>query len=615
VKNREVSTNEGIFRTISRSFGILNKIEKIKIYFVILIQITLGFLDLLGVALIGLIGSMAVNGIQSRPPGTRISKILDFIGLENLSFQNQVATLGVLAATVLVSRTLVSMYFTKRILHFLAKRAAFTSNKLVTLVLNSPILTIQKRSRQETLYATTEGVNMVLISVIGTVIGVVSDIFLLILLSVGLFLVNPPIAIATFGIFTTVGMMLYFRVNKRVNRLGNENAELTILSNEKIFEALTNYRELYVRDRRNHYTESINNFRQSMAWNSAELSFIPNLGKYLIETTMVVGAIVICAFQFHFSDATHAVSILSIFLAAGTRIAPAILRVQSGAIAIKGGYGGAKITLDLIAELEELKATDNMREILSGSIESNFRGVIDFRGVDFIFPDSSKAILNKINFRIDEGETVAIVGPSGAGKSTLIDVMLGLYSPNSGSIRISGHEPQVTIKKWPGSIAYVPQEVFLTNATIRENIAIGYSHGEIDNDRILKALSIAQLDEYVFDLADGVDTLIGEHGIRMSGGQTQRIGIARALYTDPKVLVMDEATSSLDGKTELDLSNALLSLKGKITVVLIAHRLSTVRAADKVVYLDQGKILSSGTFDEVKAEIPEFALQAKLLGL
>ena len=161
----------------------------------------------------------------------------------------------------------------------------------------------------------------------------------------------------------------------------------------------------------------------------------------------------------------------------------------------------------------------------------------------------------------------------------------------------------------------MPQEVFLTNATIRENIAIGYSHGEIDNDRILKALSIAQLDEYVFDLADGVDTMIGEHGIRMSGGQTQRIGIARALYTDPKVLVMDEATSSLDGKTELDLSNALLSLKGKITVVLIAHRLSTVRAADKVVYLDQGKILSSGTFDEVKAEIPEFAHQAKLLGL
>ena len=210
---------------------------------------------------------------------------------------------------------------------------------------------------------------------------------------------------------------------------------------------------------------------------------------------------------------------------------------------------------------------------------------------------------------------MAIVGPSGAGKSTLIDVMLGLYSPNSGSIRISGHEPQVAIKKWPGSIAYVPQDVFLTNATIRENIAIGYSHGEIDNDRILKALSIAQLDEYVFDLADGVDTLIGEHGIRMSGGQTQRIGIARALYTDPKVLVMDEATSSLDGKNELDLSNALLSLKGKITVVLIAHRLSTVRAADKVVYLDQGKILSSGTFDEVKAEIPEFAHQAKLLGL
>lgn len=607
--------NDGIPTTVIRSFGTLSRSERVRVYLVMLIQVTLGFLDLIGVAFVGLIGSLAVNGIQSRPPGTRITKVLEFIGLQNYSFQSQVAILGFLAAVTLVSRTLISMYFSKRILHFLAKRAASTSSKLVSLVLKSPILSIQNRSRQETLYAITEGVNMMMLNIIGTVIGVTSDIFLLVILSIGLFAVNPLIALATFSSFAIVGLLLYFRVNKRVNQLGNENARLTVFSSEKIFEALSNYRELYVRNRREHYIDIVNSSRRDIAWNSAELSFIPNLGKYLIEITMVVGAIFICAFQFYFADATHAVSILSIFLAAGSRIAPAILRVQSGAIAIKGGYGAAKRTLDLIDELELSNMSDVESENTSLGLEKSFDGIIELKDIEFIFPRDSKKVLDRITLRIDKGETVAIVGPSGAGKSTLVDVMLGLYAPSSGDVKISGLSPDSAIKNWPGSIAYVPQEVFLINGTIRENIALGFPQTEIDDSKILKYLQISQLDEYVENLDNGIQTIIGEYGIRMSGGQMQRLGIARALYTEPKLLVMDEATSALDGKTELDVSKALSSLQGKITVVLIAHRLSTVRSADKVIYIEQGRILSSGTFDQVKSEIPEFAHQATLLGL
>lgn len=606
---------DGIPTTVLRSFGTLTRNERTRVYLVILIQITLGFLDLVGVAFVGLIGSLAVNGIQSRPPGTRIAKVLELIGLENYGFQSQVAILGFLAAATLVSRTLISMYFSKRIFHFLAKRAAFTSNRLVSLVLKSPILTIQNRSRQETLYAITEGVNMMMLNIIGTVIGVTSDIFLLLILSIGLFAVNPLIAVATFSIFAIVGLLLYFRVNKRVNQLGNENARLTVFSGEKILEALTSYRELYVRNRRDYYIDIINSSRRDIAWNSAELSFIPNLGKYLIEITMVIGAIFICAFQFYFSDATHAVSILSIFLAAGSRIAPAILRVQSGAIAIKGGYGGARRTLDLIDELQINQFTDIDAKNSNSIQQNSFDGVIEFNDVDFIFPLDSKKVLNQINLRIEKGESVAIVGPSGAGKSTLVDVMLGLYAPSSGDVKISSVSPESAIKNWPGAIAYVPQEVFLINGSVRENIALGFSPSDIDDSRISKYLAISQLDEYVDNLENGTHTIVGEYGIRMSGGQMQRLGIARALYTEPKLLVMDEATSALDGKTELDVSNALSSLQGKTTVVLIAHRLSTVRSADKIIYIEHGKILSSGTFDQVKSEIPEFDHQAALLGL
>lgn len=604
-----------IKETVVESFKTLTQKERRRVMVVAIIQVGLGFLDLIGVAIIGVIGSLAVNGIQSRAPGTRIADILEFLRLDGFTFQTQVAILGIGAAAVLVSRTLISMYFSKRIFHFLARRAAVTSNKLVSSLMSSQLKTIQVRSKQETIYAVTEGVNLMMLNIVGTVVGVTSDIFLLIILSVGLFVVNPFIAIATFLTFGIVGLVLYFAVNKKVNHLGNSNAELTVFSFEKISDALTNYKELYIRDKRDYYSEMINGSRQKIAWNSAELSFIPNLGKYMIEMTMVIGAIVICGFQFYFSDATHAVSILSVFLAAGSRIAPAILRVQSGAIAIKGSYGGASRTIALMKELNEEPIEVSPDAIAKAQRTGAFSGTACIKNLNFSYEDKNHLVLQDINLEIREGETIAIVGPSGAGKSTLVDLLLGLYSPISGTIEVSGVAPQLAIKAWPGAVAYVPQNVSLISGSIAENIALGYSKEDIDLVRVGECLDISQLAEYIESLPEGVETKVGESALKMSGGQLQRLGIARAIYTEPKMLVLDEATSALDGKTEMDVSEAILSLRGKITITLIAHRLSTVLKADRIVYLEDGKILSIGNFEQVKAEIPEFANQAKLMGL
>jgi ABC-type multidrug transport system fused ATPase/permease subunit len=604
-----------IKETVIESFRTLTRQERRRVFAVAVVQVGLGFLDLLGVAIIGVIGSLAVNGIQSKAPGTRISEILQNLGLGGFTFQTQVAILGTVAAVVLVSRTLISMYFSKKIFHFLARRAAVTSNRLVSSLLNSPLSKILVRSKQETIYSVTEGVNMMMLNIVGTVVGLTSDIFLLIILSIGLFVVNPFIAFATFLTFGAVGLLLYFSVNKKVNRLGNANAQLTVFSFEKISDALTNYKELYIRDKREYYSKIINESRQEIAWNSAELSYIPNLGKYLIETTMVIGAIFICAFQFYFADATRAISILSVFLAAGSRIAPAILRVQSGAISIKGSYGGASKTLGLIKELSRESEQIDPKIILELREKETFKAEAKIENLEFSYANDGNCVLRNVNLNVNEGETIAIVGPSGAGKSTLVDILLGLYSPTSGLIELSGVAPNVAIKTWPGLVAYVPQNVFLITGTISENVALGYSEKEIDRDRVEECIKVAQLNDYVQALPDGLETQVGESALRMSGGQLQRLGIARALYTRPKLLVLDEATSSLDGKTELDVSEAILELRGKITIVLIAHRLSTVLKADRIVYLEDGKILSIGNFEQVKTEIPEFAQQAKLIGL
>jgi ABC-type multidrug transport system fused ATPase/permease subunit len=453
-----------------------------------------------------------------------------------------------------------------------------------------------------------------MLGVIGTVIAVSSDLFLLILLSGGLFMIDPVIAISTFIIFSLVATGLYFAVHNRVNVLGNESARLTIRSNEKILEVLNSYRELYVRHRRAFYIEDISRTRMSLAVTSAELAFIPNIGKYIIEITLVFGAITICSIQFAINDATHAISILSVFLVAGSRIAPAILRIQSGAIAIKGSAGPVSGALSLIKRLGDSETLSDS-EVPLNTEHIGFVGKVEITDVSFSYPGNSKEAVSKISLEIPPGSIVAFVGPSGAGKTTLIDLILGLLEPKKGAIKISGIEPAKAIQKWPGAISYVPQDVMIVSGSILENIALGFPKNDQFDQLAIEALRISQLEKYVDSKEMYLDSEVGERGSKMSGGQRQRLGIARAMYTKPKLLVLDEATSALDGQTESDFSDAIAELRNNVTVLMIAHRLSTVRGADIIVYIDEGRVISYGNFEKVRKEIPDFAEQASRMGL
>ena len=245
----------------------------------------------------------------------------------------------------------------------------------------------------------------------------------------------------------------------------------------------------------------------------------------------------------------------------------------------------------------------------------NFSPTIELQNVSFTYSSESEVVLNNVNLNINTGEIVAIVGPSGAGKTTLADIILGVISPDSGSVKISGNDPLVAIEKWPGAIAYVSQDVMVSNYSIRENICLGYSNGEIDESFVLHALKVAHLDKFIQTLPQGLETNVGDRGTKLSGGQRQRLGIARAVVTKPRLLVLDEATSSLDGQSESDITDSINDMRGEITVILIAHRLSTVKNADKVVYLEGGLIVSTGTFEEVRKNVPNFERQASLMGL
>jgi len=338
------------------------------------------------------------------------------------------------------------------------------------------------------------------------------------------------------------------------------------------------------------------------------------VSKYVIESGMVIGAVVLAGIQFGLQDARHAVATLSVFLAAGTRIAPAIMRLQQSLITIKSSIGSSLPTLELIESLENVPSVQNSHDNLDTD-HLGFSGIVSMKSVWLSYPRSNQSALRDINLEIADGESAAIVGTSGAGKTSLVDVLLGVVPLSRGEVKISGLSPAEVVSKWPGAISYVPQDVNISNGTIRENISLGFPLDLATDARIWKSLEVAQLDTFVRNLPNGLDTYVGERGTRLSGGQRQRLGIARAMFTKPKLLVLDEATSSLDGQTEADISQAIQKLQGSVTVLIIAHRLSTVRNVSKVVYLSNGEILATGTFNEVRLAVPNFDQQAKLMGL
>jgi ABC-type multidrug transport system fused ATPase/permease subunit len=579
-----------------------------KIYALTFVQILFGLLDLAGVAAVGILGGLAVNGIQSKSPGNRVSTVLDLLNLEGQSFQTQVALIGLLAASLLISRTLLSVFITRKTLFFLGSKSSQLTDDLVYKFLSKDLSYIQSHSSQKILYSLTFGVSTVTLIILGTTISLIADSFLVIFLAFGLFVVDPIVAISTFALFGFVGIILYKLMNKRAKHLGQESAQLIIESSNNVLEVITSYRESTVQNRRSYYANAISKDRERLANVSAEMAFMPNISKYIIEMTIIVGALGISAIQFLLQDATHAVATLTLFMAAGSRLAPAMLRIQQGALQIKGGLGTAAPTLDLIEDLKNATRIEVDQPIPIFEYPG-FNPNILIQNINYSYPGSGGYCLKLERLEVASGSTLAIVGPSGSGKTTLVDIMLGVLEINSGEVLISGLPPKSAVQKWPGSISYVPQDVFIADGTIRENLTLGYPRGSISEKDIWDAIEKSQLFEFVNSQAEKLDAQVGERGTQLSGGQRQRLGIARALLTKPKLIVLDEATSALDGNIEADFTAAISRLQGSVTIIIIAHRLSTIAAADSILYLEKGNVVTVGTFDELRANVPNFEKQ------
>lgn len=574
----------------------------------------LASLDLLGVVILGLLGSRIILGTANQPSGNRTTEALAWLNLIDKPLRTQVIYLGLIAFIIFTFKTACSLILTRRSVYFLSRRAAIISSTLVAKLLSQSILVIQKDSYQKTIHTLTYGVSTIAVNILGALIYFVSDLAMLIILILGLFLIDPVISLLTILLFGSVAGLLYKFLNQRIKNLGDQQLNLTIASNEKIEEVLESYRELVVRNRRSYYSEEISNLRMKLANSIALNTFYQNLSKYLLEMTLIFGIVIISVIQFATQSPSRAAAVMSIFLAASTRIGPGVMRIQQVALNLKVSAAMATSAFDLIDQLKNVEPISESIE-WSKSDYTDFVASISVQNLSFSYPGTTKKAIDSVNINIPEGSLTAIVGPSGSGKTTLVDLLLGILEPKSGSILISGFEPQVTIAKWPGSVSYVPQNTVTINGTIEDNILLGYRKISQYQPYVDAALEAAELNDFVENLPLGKKTSVGEKGTKLSGGQRQRIGIARALFTKPKILVLDEATSALDAITESKVSHTIQGMKGSVTVIVIAHRLSTVKFADQIIYMSDGKVEAQGSFDELRLSVPNFDLQANLMGL
>lgn len=422
---------------------------------------------------------------------------------------------------------------------------------------------------------------------------------------------QPITALTTLVYLGLIGFVLYLWVARESRRAGEANLRYSIITSRLILAMVASMKEIALRGKLNEVEEVVESNRRRSTRARANLQFLGQVPRYALESGLIGGFVLIGAVGYWVGGSAGALTSVALFSVAGFRMAPAVVRAQSTISQMIANIPQTRIVLDEIHASE--KATSEFRSETQLELPENPRELV-LENVTFTYRTGSEPALKNLSLTIEMDTTVAFVGPSGSGKSTLIDMILGFYQPQAGSIRIDDYPLIVVADSWRRRLGYVPQDVSIFDGTIAENVALSWT-GDYEEQKVRQALEQASLLETVDARPRGIKERTGERGLSLSGGQRQRLGIARALYPDPLVLVMDEATSALDVKTEAEVNAAIASLRGSTTIILVAHRLSTVKQADKIFYMRDGGVVAHGTFEELVAQVPDFAHQAELSGL
>lgn len=586
------------------------------------IQLFSSLLDLIAVSLIGATTFIISTKTQSHDtPPALIRYFRNFFPTQKINDNSQTLWLILIAVFLFILKSFLTLMLTRKLSIFLANQTTEISSSILKRYLNQPITFITKNSFQKIIQSVIIGVNSSVLGSLSSISIIFSELGLLLILIGTLMFINFQLTFYTTVFFVFFFTLFHLIFSKIAVQIGKQRIDTDVKSFQMVEETIYSYRELFVSNKVENILQRFIALRNQNTKAFGDGQWVLFVPKYSMESALMLGIATISLYLYYTNQYMENFSTLTMFIAAGSRILPSILRIQSAIGAIQSGIGSASYTFNLIEEISKFEKTFQSPQISNLNLEKiksdkpEFSGTILLQNVSYKYPDSSQSILKNVDFEISKGTKVAIVGKTGSGKSTLADIMMGLINPSEGTVSLSGLPPSVAIKIWPGKMAYVPQVVSLTNISVKENVALGEDLQNISEDKVWECLKIAKVDDLVLHSTHGLETLMGEFGSKLSAGQKQRIGLARALYSDPKLLILDEATSALDVETENAISQSLESLPDDITVITIAHRLSTVKNARYIIHVQAGNIMLFTSFSELIQEFPSFELQMKLSGL
>jgi ABC-type multidrug transport system fused ATPase/permease subunit len=514
------------------------------------------------------------------------------------------ALIGALAGMVagaFITKDIVAILFRRWQLRFMAEQEVEVSRRLFKGYLVGPYAWHLVKNTSDKLWTVDYAVGIGFTVGFTAALGAVTEVLTITLLFLSLVFVSPVIALAALVYFGVAGLVMQRWLRPRVVAAGAAAMMATKGAAKIGLEAMGAVKEVKLRRAHDRFVEEFVEARLRGARARASSTLLNELPKYLLEIIFVGGIGLLALAVVSTSGAQDALVLLGVFVAAGSRILPSAVRL----LAAIGGIRYSRNPLKHLVVEHHHQVEAERAELAEVTTDLVPTGDITVEDLRFSFSDEPDSlVLRGVDCLLPEGQTIAVVGTSGAGKSTFVDLLLGLHRPTSGTILAGGIDIRSNLPAWQSQVAVVPQDVYLLDQSLETNIAF---NEDVDAERMADALRRAQLTDLVASLPAGLDTVVGDRGVRLSGGQRQRIGIARALYRRPRVLFLDEATSALDNETERRLSETIAALRGSMTIIIVAHRLSTVRDCDLLLFMSGGRVISHGTFDDVARDNAEFA--------
>ncbi|MCK0152826.1 ABC transporter ATP-binding protein/permease [Alcanivorax sp. S6407] len=588
-------------------YRLLNPEQRKKLQRLQILVVMMSFAEIAGVASIG--PFMALVGDMSLIEGDGIiGDVYRYTGLaEPRTF---LLLIGACVIAVLATAACISTFTVWRLSMYGARVGSELSSRLFRHYMHQPWLFHAGGSSSQLVNKIAHETQRVTNAIINPLMQMNAKLVMAALMATVIFFYNPLVAIGGLLIFASAYLLLYQLVKRRLIRNGKKISATQRQRFMLMGEGFGGIKDSLLLGRQELFIQRFEHASHQLAdanGGNQALTLMPRYAMELVAFSSVIILVLYLLFS-HDGNFASVLPVLSVYALAGFKLLPAFQQVYNGVSLIRGG----------LTAFESLR--DDLRaSALAGGASAEItrerlvpREVIALDDISFCYPGKEAPALDGLSMQIPVNKVIGLVGASGSGKSTVIDILLGLISPQQGRVLIDGQRlTEDNRRAWQNGLGFVPQSIFLSDNSIRENIAFGLPESLIDEDKVRRAASMAHLDELLAELPEGLDTRVGERGVQLSGGQRQRIGIARALYHDADVLVLDEATSALDGITEKMIMDAVHDFSGKKTIIMIAHRLSTVKQCDTIYLMDQGRVIDQGSYQELSENNATFRRMAE----